>query len=297
VTDFTRRRFLTLAGASAAAVRFPFSAHAVQAPVTVQDVMTRVQLALGGTPAPNTIDGLKAGRADLRVTGIATAAMATVDVIRRASAAGCNLVITFEPTFFARADQASPPNRAADATFAAKRDLIEKSDVAVWRLHDQWIAQRPSSFITAFAEALQWQRYQTSQAAPERVVLPSMTLRDLVAHVQKQLGAKGLRVIGRPELPVTRVVLSPGPSAPAVTFGNLASADVILAGEPREWEGVEYVQDAIAAGQPKAMVLAGRVLTENPGMRAMATWLTELLPGMRVQSLAVPDPYWRPSAS
>jgi hypothetical protein len=165
------------------------------------------------------------------------------------------------------------------------------------RLHDHWLAQRPASLITAFAEALEWQRYQTNPATPERIVLPPTTLGALVAHVQKQLGAKGLRVIGRQDLPVTRVVLSPGPSAPTVTFGSLATADVILAGEPREWEGVEYVQDAITAGQPKGMVLAGRVLTENPGMRAMATWLTELLPGMRVQSLAVADPYWRPSAS
>jgi len=271
--------------------------RAEQAPVTVQDVMSRVQQALGGTPAPNTADGLKAGRADLRVTGIATAAMATVDVIRRASAAGCNLIVTFEPTFFARADQPSPANRATDPTFTGKRDLIEKSDVAIWRLHDQWMAQRPASLTTAFAEALQWQRYQTAATTPERVVVPSTTLRDLVAHVQKQLGAKGLRVIGRADLPVTRVVLSPGPSAPAVTFTNLATADVILAGEPREWEGVEYVQDAIAAGQAKGMVLVGRVLSENPGMRAMAAWLTELLPGMRVQSLPVADPYWRPAAS
>jgi hypothetical protein len=231
------------------------------------------------------------------VTGIATATMATVDVIRGASAAGCNLVVTFEPTFFARADQSSPANRATDPTFTGKRDLIERSNVAIWRLHDQWMAQRPASLTTAFSEALQWQRYQTAATTPERVVVPSMTLRDLVAHVQKQLGAKGLRVIGRPDLPVTRVVLSPGPSAPAVTFTNLATADVILAGEPREWEGVEYVQDAIAAGQAKGMVLVGRVLSENPGMRAMATWLTELLPGMRVQSLPVADPYWRPAAS
>ena len=220
--------------------------------------MARVQQALGGAAPANAVDGLKAGRPDLRVTGIATAPIASVDVIRRARAAGCNLIVTCEPTFYARADVPSPANRTNDPTFAAKRALIEQSDVAIWRLRDHWLAQRPAAFINAFAEELQWQKYQQTDA-PLRVTLPAMALRDLVAHVQARLGARAMRVVGRPDLRVSRVVLSPGPSAPAVTFTNLATTDVILAGEPREWEGVEYVQDAITAGQDKAMVIVGRL--------------------------------------
>ncbi len=124
-----------------------------------------------------------------------------------------------------------------------------------------------------------------------------MALRDLVAQVQQRLGARAMRVVGRPDLRVSRIVLSPGPSAPAVTFTNLATADVILAGEPREWEGVEYVQDAITAGQDKAMVIVGRLLSENAGMRVMAEWLGETLAGVRIAPLAVTDPYWRPATA
>jgi hypothetical protein len=206
------------------------------------------------------------------------------------------LIVTFEPTFFSRADQASPPNRAADAVFAAKRKLIEDLDVAIWRLHDQWLAERPGAFAASLAADLGWQQYLVPSTS-DRLILAPLALRDFVTHVRRELNAGGLRVIGRPDLPVTRVVLSPGASAPAVTFTNLATADVILAGEPREWEGVEYVQDAIAAGQPKAMVLVGRVVTENPGMVAMANWLRDTLPGLKVEAYPVGDPYWRPSAS
>ncbi len=149
--------------------------------------------------------------------------------------------------------------------------------------------------IDGFAGDLQWQRYQ-QPGSPSQVVIPALTLRDLVAHVQQRLAARALRVVGQPELRVSRIVLSPGPSAAAVTFSNLASNDVIVAGDPREWEGVEYVQDAITAGQPKAIVTVGRLLSENGGMRVMAAWLGETLPGVRIAPLTVTDPYWRPAA-
>ena len=87
--------------------------------------------------------------------------------------------------------------------------MIEQSDVAIWRLRDQWIAQRPAAFINAFAEDLQWQKYQQPDA-PLRVMLPAMALRDLVAQVQQRLGARAMRVVGRPDLRVSRIVLSPG---------------------------------------------------------------------------------------
>ena len=286
---------MAIAGATALVPPFSGTGRADQAGLTVQDVMSRVLKALGGTSPTNTIDGLKAGRPDLVVAGIATAPIASVDVIRRAKAAGCNLIVTCEPTFYSRADQPSPADRENDPTFAAKRALIAESDVAIWRLRDQWLGQQPSALVDGFARDLQWERYQQPETRA-RVVLPATTLRDLVEHVRRQLDARALRVVGRPDLRVSRIALSPGPSPAAVTFTNLASNDVILAGDPREWEGVEYVQDAITAGQPKAMVLVGRLLSENGGMRALASWLGQTLPGVRIAPLTVADPYWRPAA-
>ncbi len=130
---------MTLAGATAVVGPFATPTRTGQAGLTVQDVMARVQQALGGTAPATSADGLKAGRPDLLVTGIATAPIATVEIIRRAKAAGCNLIVTCEPTFYSRADQPSPANRESDPTFARqtrphrpvrRRDLAAPRSVA-----------------------------------------------------------------------------------------------------------------------------------------------------------------------
>ena len=42
----------------------------------------------------------------------------------------------------------------------------------------------------------------------------------------------------------------------------LQQADLLVVGEAREWEGVEYAQDAIASGQKKGMLLLGHAISE-----------------------------------
>jgi putative NIF3 family GTP cyclohydrolase 1 type 2 len=299
--DLSRRRFLALAGAGAMASGRSLTAAAPQAGrggragLTVEAVMARVAAELPAPPG-QTADGLKAGSAGLTVTGIATTAMATAAVIRQAAASGCNLVVTTEPTFFSRTDDPSPAPRADDPVFAGKRRLIEQQGVAVWRLRDAWAAHPSSPMTTALASALGWTAGQDANA-PGHLTIPPARLRDLATHVWDARHARALRIVGDPGLEVRRVVLSPGASAPEVTFRNLAATDVILAGEAREWEGVEYVQDAIAAGMPKGMILAGRVLTEDPGMERLSGWLRDLFPGLRIRHVAAGDLYWRPSPS
>jgi NAD(P)-dependent dehydrogenase (short-subunit alcohol dehydrogenase family) len=67
-----------------------------------------------------------------------------------------------------------------------------------------------------------------------------------------------------------------------------------VAGEVREWETVEYARDLHDAGQKKALVLLGRMLSEEPGMNACARWLGTELPDIRVRWIPAGDPYWRP---
>ncbi|HUP04731.1 MAG TPA: Nif3-like dinuclear metal center hexameric protein [Bryobacteraceae bacterium] len=102
--NLSRRAFARLAG-SLALVHAPIYG----ATSTAQDIAKLIQTSLGGEWPENGPDGFKAGKPETEVKGIATTAMATVDVLRQANKAGLNMVITLEPTFYGSRDGAAAP--------------------------------------------------------------------------------------------------------------------------------------------------------------------------------------------
>src|SRR5215469_11454810 len=79
--------------------------------VTAQEVVDRIRKNIGGDWKPDSVDGFKAGDPSTAVTGIVTTALASLDVLSRAVKAGANLIITSEPTFYAKADSPTPAVR------------------------------------------------------------------------------------------------------------------------------------------------------------------------------------------
>ena len=77
-----------------------------------------------------------------------------------------------------------------------------------------------------------------------------------------------------------------------MAVASLQHADVILAGEPREWEAVPYTLDTWSSDRGKGLIAIGRMVSEEPGMAACAAWIRSLVPGLRVESIPVSDPYW-----
>ena len=70
----------------------------------------------------------------------------------------------------------------------------------------------------------------------------------------------------------------------------LPNVDVIVAGEVREWESVEYARDTVTAGEKKGLMLVGRVVSEEPGMNVCADWLKTIVPEVRYDMIAAGDP-------
>ena len=104
-----------------------------------------------------------------------------------------------------------------------------------------------------------------------------------------------MRLVGRADAVVRRVVLSPGTTDLASTVANLRDADLIVSGEPREWEAVEYVADTAVAGESRSLLAIGRIVSEEPGMQACAAWLRSVVGHLPVDAVPVGDPYWRPA--
>src|SRR5579863_6500153 len=102
--NLSRRRFALVAGAAGAA---SFGIRGA-GPLTAEAVAKRIQTELGGEWPETGPDGFKAGDPSIAVKGIATTALATLDVLKQAAKANANLVLTYEPTFYGHADGRTP---------------------------------------------------------------------------------------------------------------------------------------------------------------------------------------------
>ena len=258
--------------------------------LTAQRVIDRIRDQAGVPWRDTTVDGFKAGDPATVVTGVATTVMATLDVLRRAVAVRQNLVITQEPTFYAANDD--PGSRAADPVYLAKKAYIDQQRLVIWRFSDHWSARQPNESATALAAALGWTTHRLPDA--EQIYqLPETTLGAVIAHVRTRLDLHGgLRTIGKPEMRVRTVFISTGSTPLASAVLNLRRADVVLAGEPREWEAVPYVLDTWSADRGKGLIAVGRSVSETPGMQACAAWIRSFVPEVRVENIATADPYW-----
>jgi putative NIF3 family GTP cyclohydrolase 1 type 2 len=258
-----------------------------QVDLTVAHFVDRIRAAVGAW-REKTIDGFKAGDPSVALTGVAVTVAARLENLRRAAAAGCNLVITQEPVFYGANDE--PGNRASDPVYLAKTAYIEQAKLVVWRFADHWNTRQPDPRVVAIADALSWKEASGNDNIYR---IPETSLSSLIAHVTKQLGLRGgMRSVGPPDMRVRTVLVSPGTTDLTSTVARLKGADVVLAGEPREWEVVPYVLDAREAGAAKGLISVGRIVSEEPGMRACAAWIRTLAPGLRVEALPVSDPFW-----
>jgi hypothetical protein len=96
------------------------------------------------------VDKIVAGTAETPVKGIATTMMATLDVLQRAAAAGKNMVITHEPTFWLHQDTTTGLEQ--DSTYEFKADFIRKNNMVVFRFQDHWHAHKPDGIATGMCE-------------------------------------------------------------------------------------------------------------------------------------------------
>ncbi|HXT25143.1 MAG TPA: Nif3-like dinuclear metal center hexameric protein [Candidatus Eisenbacteria bacterium] len=264
--------------------------------LTAQDVVDRIKSQAGIAWLAETRDTFKAGDPQTPVTGIAVTMMATYSVLQRAVANGQNLIITHEPTFFDDPDKAEPVAQGEqDPVLQEKRAFIEKHHLVIWRFHDHWHRMHPDGIELGNVHALGWEKFQDPNNQ-YLFTLPETTVGKLADEVKGKFGIASLRVVGDRSMKVTRVALSPGFAGSKREIGALEMPDiqVLLAGETREWETVEYVADAVSQGKQKALIVLSHVPSEQQGMNECARWLKTFVPEVPVQFLPTPDPFAGP---
>ena len=265
-----------------------------QQPLAARDVVERIKQNIGVPWTEPTVDTFKDGDPATRVTGIAVTMMATFDVLRRVADRGANLVITHEPTFYDHFDKLDVLEGEHDSVTAAKRVFIREHRMVVVRMHDHWHRRRPEPMATDLARVLGWEGYRSGTEYLYRI--PETTLAELAAAIRRRLPAPTIRVVGDSGLRVTKIGLSPG-AAGFDAHRHLLQRDdveVLVIGEAREWETVEYVADAVMAGRKKALIILGHVRSEQDGMEDFARWLGTLVKEVPVAFVPTADPFWAP---
>jgi putative NIF3 family GTP cyclohydrolase 1 type 2 len=272
------------------------SAAAQGKPLTARDVIARIQAHLVVPWQRETVDTFKAGNPDAEVKGIAVTMMATLDVLERAAAAGQNLIITHEPTFYNHLDKPDDlEQRENDPVLAAKRAFIQEHGLVIWRFHDHWHRRKPDGIEAGMTHALGWEKFQDS-GNQYLFAIPETDLEHLASDLKTRLHIRVIRVVGDRKLKVRKVALVPGASGFAKETRALEISDVqvLVTGEPREWETVEYVADAVTEGKPKALIILGHIPSEQAGMEECARWLKTFVSEAPVEFVPAGEPFWAP---
>lgn len=259
--------------------------------VTGRVVVDRIRedLRSRGRPwAHDTVDTAKTGDLSREVHGIATAWMATADVVHEAAAAGCDFLVTHEPTFWNHLDL--PGDGALAAPYRVKRAAIEAQGITVWRFHDH----HHSGFdrdpvLDALFERLGWLPMTSGASVTARVTLAPVPAVELAARIGAALGTRVVRVVGDPRTIVRRVAF--GIHDLASSLEGIRLADAVVVGELREWDAFEYFRDAGAAGAGKILIVISHAALERWAATGLARWLGQIVPEVRAIALDTPEPY------
>ena len=269
------------------------SGQAAGKKVTAQEVVDAIKGHVGVEWREKTVDTFKTGDPATPVTGVAVTMMATLDVLQRAVAAGDNMVITHEPIFFNHMLEQPEGMDASDAVWTAKREFIERNHLVIWKFHDHWHMRKPDGIQEGTVKKLGWEKYWNKDDQGV-LVIPEMTLAELASYVAKRLDAPAVRVIGDPKMRVKKIGLNPGYTGFTRETKALERDDVevLLAGESREWETVEYAADAVTEGKKKALIVIGHIPSEQAGMEWCAEWMKGFLPGVKIDFVAAKAGIW-----
>src|SRR5262249_42726262 len=142
-----------------------------------------------------------------------------------------------------------------------------------------------------------WYKYVDANN-PRLFTMPQIPLAKLAKNIQAKLKIRTMSDLDDPQWPITHTNSNWRyiGQFPCINLPARADTEPCICGETREWELVEYVQDMIASGKKKALIVLGHVVSEQSGMKYCAEWLKTFIPEVPVELIAASEPFWSPDA-
>lgn len=244
-------------------------------------------------------DEVKFGDCSQECTGIVSALVPTVDVIRRTIELKANLLYVHEPVSYLTPDW---PEWKADykcRIYDEKLKLLKENKIVLVRDHDHMHAHKPDSIFTGVLKYLGWMEYLTEeQKIPfgYTVCFPkAKKLREINQELIEKIGMQGLRFIGNPEAELKKIAFTghiyPDAFIPQHfnedgSWSDYATeiiremeqdgVECIIPGEVIEWTVLSYIRDGISLEKNLACINPGHFNWEELGARYAKDWLMEL---------------------
>lgn len=241
------------------------------------------------TNPAKTVDNVKFGDVSKEVTKVGVTMFATTDIIRHAQAAGIELIITHEPTFYADAETVDEN----DPVMAEKIKLIKESGIVLYRYHDHPHGMEEDMIDagTIYASGLKGKITGKPYWAVTGFELDeTMTARQIAENLEKNLNTKHIRIAGAMDKPGKKIAFACG------TPGHLLEAvnsdwDFVVTGEICEWMHGEYMRDLAQQGGGKAILVLGHCVSERAGMEYFAKLFQAEHPELEITYLESGDVY------
>ncbi|MCU0408305.1 MAG: Nif3-like dinuclear metal center hexameric protein [Bacteroidales bacterium] len=217
---------------------------------------------------------------------------ASMDVLRKAVALDCNLIIAHEPLYYNHSDATAL--FSDDPVFLEKQKYIRDNNLVIWRFHDYIHRMQPDGIQAGMASKLGWEKY-LAKGSTSSFLVPETNLGAVLVHLKKIFPGSVFNVIGKKDMKVRTIKIAVGAPGSQAHFRLLREqdTDLLLAGEVPQWETYEYMRDAVAQGRNKAIVFLGHVQSEEAGMDYCAAWLKGFIKDIPVHFVETGASYWQ----
>lgn len=277
--------------------------------LTANAVVERIRSQVSSAWMGGTSEGFQCGDPNAFVTGIATAWTPTIEALQKAILLKHNLMISMEPPFWhesgtvrTEVSMGTPSMKVLETSsvYRYKKKLIDDHGLILWRFNENYLALPSNPRLNALARTLGYKAYENAAATQMLAAtgaglytIPEISLADLAKKARESANARALRVLGDPKEKVKSVALLPGyiQNEDIMAMVRNRNVDVVICGEPCEWEAFEYAEDWITAGWGKGMISLGRAASEDPGAKELAAWIGTFLSDVPATGIDVGEPF------
>ena len=233
----------------------------------------------------HTVDTVKIGDPTRPVQKAGVCWFASIETVRAAIDAGCDLLVCHEPTFW---QHEAPEDRWRDRPPGiAKRQLLEDTGLVILRAHDTWDQWPGVGIRDAWARCLGLEKTvytSTEHNYHAMYEIEQQPLREFAGHVAarvKTLREDSVRVMGDPDRLVCRPAIGVGCMGPGKDVVE-AGADVLVVC----YDGASYwaVRERLHE-MGAALIVVEHGTSEVPGMKNLCDHLAQQFPDVPFQFL------------